>query len=115
MVTFLADNDSGDPYMQIVPPAIDAGPASGSFSFSPITASASALVTSLQASISPELLDDELVGAALLLLPAGEAALLAGLLFELHEAKAKRADNVVRLAIREQQLLRRTKGAPLSS
>jgi hypothetical protein len=74
--------------MQIVPPAIDAGPESGSFSFSPITASASALVTSLQASISPELLAVELEVEALEL-AAGEAALLEGLLFELQEVKAK--------------------------
>jgi len=62
-----------------VPPAIDAGPESASFSFSPIAASASALVTSLQASISPELLedDDEVAGAALELV-VGEAALLEG-------------------------------------
>src|SRR6185437_2718404 len=87
-VTFFADIESGAPYMQIVPPAIDAGPESGSFSFSPNTASASALVTSLQASISPELLAVELEVEALEL-AAGEAALLEGLLFELQEVKAK--------------------------
>ena len=66
-------------------------------------------MTSLQASISPELLDDDLAGAALL--PAAEAALLAGLLFELHDVKARRANSVVRLAIREEQHLRRINGA----
>jgi hypothetical protein len=98
--------------MQIVPPAVDAGPESGSFSFSPITVSASALVTSLQASTSPELLDDELAGAALLL-PSAEAALPVGFLFELHEMKTDRANSVVRPAIREEQLLRRINGPSL--
>jgi len=48
--------ESGDPYRQIVPPAMDAGPESASFSFSPSTCSASALVTSLHASSSLGLL-----------------------------------------------------------
>jgi hypothetical protein len=54
MVTFFADIESGDSYLQMVPPAVDAGPESGSFNFSPITCSASALVTSLHASSSVE-------------------------------------------------------------
>jgi hypothetical protein len=54
MVTTLPDSESGDPYMQIVPPWVEAGPESASFSFSPITCSASALVTRVHASISPD-------------------------------------------------------------
>lgn len=94
-VTFFADIESGAPYIQIVPPAIEAGPESGSFSFSPITASASAFVTSLQASISPELLAVELEVEALELV-AGEAALLEGLLFELQEVMVRRAKLAIR-------------------
>src|SRR5262249_30898501 len=116
IVTFFADIESGDPYRQIVPPAIDAGPESGSFSFSPITSSASAFVTSLHASISPALL------LALVPLPAGvaaaagelvgeDAAFPAGLLLELQEVKVRTANKV----IRQEQLLRRIKWISLGS
>src|SRR5262249_61952861 len=60
-VTWRADIVSGDSYMHSSPPCMETGPDSPSFRCSPSTASASALVTSVQASNS---LDAEAAGFA---------------------------------------------------
>lgn len=52
----------------MLPPTVDAGPESGSFSFSPNASSTSALVTSLHASISFEFPLPALLAEALLAL-----------------------------------------------
>src|ERR1700727_1897107 len=111
MVTFFADMESGDSYRQMVPPCIDAGPASGSFSFSPITCSASALVTSLQASNSAEAPDAGVEVAGLAPAFAAPASLVL-LLFWLHAVKVNRASSR-KPAMRCEIFLRRINGPSL--
>jgi len=105
--TCRADIESGDSYMQMLPPCIEAGPELGSFSFSPITASASALVTSLQAKSSALLaLDVAGVALALGLIPTGP--LKVSVL--LQEVKFNVANKVISVANRHEPLLRRING-----
>src|ERR1051326_6725601 len=103
--TCRADIESGDSYVQMLPPCIEAGPESGSFSFSPITASASALVTSLQAKSS------EFPAGLLVLGPAGASFFIATGPFKvsvlLHAVNIRVAINKIMLAIRQELLPRR--------